>query len=412
MKRRKNKMTGFNESFHYWSTALKKKDEQTGEYPSLPVRGGIMARGSAFEGEPSVETDDWEGHTGSKSIVLASDRTSASAEPQWEQKAMFGEFFEDGWYMLLGSYEKKTVALDGTGSGNVYEWKFYQDLLNPQPLPIATIINGYGAVDNDAITYDNAKMSELKYEINDDGINLTYTFGSDAPILNQANPVRTVGQSLSKLGVRNIHIYIADFGTDLTELTEEQLATYNYGCVISSTNSFNTNLEDFLCLGTPFGKAMKDEGKFENDGELEIQWNEKSQHLIDKWYTGVNDGDVITEDNYFAEILITGTNRNLGKVSGEDVYESFAMYLPKVEITKAWSDLSGDETKTINIEYNLVGNGTVSPVNIDILSQLEDLHWGTPQATQSVQSAPSSSSASDDDSSMDYYWIKDTETNG
>lgn len=403
-------MTGFNEAFHYWSIALKEKDEQTGEYPSVPVRGGIMARGSAFEGEPTVETNDWEGHTGSKSIVIASDRTSASAEPQWEQKAMFGEFFEDGWYMLLGSYEKKTVPLDGNNSGNVYEWKFYQDLVNPQPLPIATIINGYGAVDNDAITYDNAKMSELEYEISDDGINLTYTFGSDAPILNQANPVRTVGQSLSKLGVQNIHIYIADFGTDLTELTEEQLATYDYGCVISSTNSFNTNLEDFLCLGTPFGKAMKDEGKFENDGELEIQWNEKSQHLIDKWYTGVNDGDVITEDNYFAEILITGTNRKLGKVSGADVYESFAMYLPKVEITKAWSDLSGDETKTINIEYNLVGNGTVSPVNIDILSQLEDLHWGTAQATQSVQSSTSSQATpTGDDSSMDYYWVKDTE---
>ena len=405
-------MTGFNESFHYWSIALKEKDEQTGEYPSLPVRGGIMARGSAFEGEPSVEMSDWEGHTGSKSIVLASDRTSASAEPQWEQKAMFGEFFEDGWYMLLGSYENKEVELDD--DSKVYEWKFYQDLVNPTGLPIATIINGYGAVDNDAITYDNAKMSELEYEISDDGINLTYTFGSDAPILNQANPVRTVGQSLSKLGVQNIHIYIADFGTDLTELTEEQLATYDYGCVISSTNSFNTNLEDFLCLGTPFGKAMKDEGKFENDGELEIQWNEKSQHLIDKWYTGVNDGDVITEDNYFAEILITGTNRKLGELDSEDVYESFAMYLPKVEITKAWSDLSGDETKTINIEYNLVGNGTVSPVNIDILSQLEELHWGTPQATQSVQSTPSSSSASDDDSSMGYYWIKDEEetTNG
>ena len=403
-------MTGYNESFHYWSIALKEKDEQTGEYPSTPVRGGVMARGSSFEGEPNVEMEDWEGHDGSKSIVLASDRTQASAEPQWEQKAMFGEFFEDGWYMLLGSYENKEVELDD--DSKVYEWKFYQDLVNPTGLPIATIINGYGAVDNDAITYDNAKMSELEYEISDDGINLTYTFGSDAPILNQANPVRTVGQSLSKLGVQNIHIYIAYFGTDLTELTEEQLATYDYGCVISSSNSFNTNLEDFLCLGTPFGKAMKDEGKFENDGELEIQWIEKSQHLIDKWYTGVNDGDVITEDNYFAEILITGTNRKLGELDGEDVYESFAMYLPKVEVTKAWSDLSGDETKTINIEYNLVNNGTVSPVNIDILSQLEDLHWGTPQATQSVQSAPSSSTASDDDSSMDYYWIKDTETNG
>lgn len=401
-------MTGYNQSFHYWSIALKKKDE-TGEYPSLPVRGGIMARGSAFEGEPNVETDDWEAHDGSKSIVIASDRTSASAEPQWEQKAMFGEFFEDGWYMLLGSYNKKTVALDGNGSGNVYEWKFYQDLINPTPLPVATIINGYGAVENDAITYDNAKMSELEYEISDDGINLTYTFGSDAPILNQANPVRTVGQSLSKLGVQNIHIYISDFGVGLNELTEEQLATYDYGCVVSSSNSFNTNLEDFLCLGTPFGKAMKDEGKFENDGELEIQWNEKSQHLIDKWYTGANDGDMVTENNYFAEILITGTNRKLGQVSGADVYESFAMYLPKVEITKAWSDLSGDETKTIQVEYNLVNNGTVSPVNIDILSQLEDLHWGTPQATQSVQSNTSSQvTPTGDDSSMDYYWVKDT----
>lgn len=401
-------MTGYNQSFHYWSIALKKKDE-TGEYPSLPVRGGIMARGSAFEGEPNVETDDWEAHDGSKSIVIASDRTSASAEPQWEQKAMFGEFFEDGWYMLLGSYDKKTVALDGAGSGNVYEWKFYQDLVNPTPLPVATIINGYGAVDNDAITYDNAKMSELEYEISDDGINLTYTFGSDAPLLNQANPVRTVGQSLSKLGVQNIHIYISDFGVGLNELTEEQLATYDYGCVVSSSNSFNTNLEDFLCLGTPFGKAMKDEGKFENDGELEIQWNEKSQHLIDKWYTGANDGDMVTENNYFAEILITGTNRKLGQVSGADVYESFAMYLPKVEITKAWSDLSGDETKTIQVEYNLVNNGTVSPVNIDILSQLEDLHWGTPQATQSVQSNTSSQvTPTGDDSSMDYYWVKNT----
>lgn len=402
-------MTGYNQSFHYWSIALKRKEELTGEYPSLPVRGGIMARGSAFEGEPNVETDDWEAHDGSKSIVIASDRTSASAEPQWEQKAMFGEFFEDGWYMLLGSYDKKTVALDGDGSGNVYEWKFYQDLVNPTPLPIATIINGYGAVENDAITYDNAKMSELEYEISDDGINLTYTFGSDAPILNQANPVRTVGQSLSKLGVQNIHIYIGDFGVGLNELTEEQLATYDYGCVVSSSNSFNTNLEDFLCLGTPFGKAMKDEGKFENDGELEIQWNEKSQHLIDKWYTGANDGNMVTENNYFAEILITGTNRKLGEVSGADVYESFAMYLPKVEITKAWSDLSGDETKTIQVEYNLVNNGTVSPVNIDILSQLEDLHWGTPQATQSVQSNTSSQvTPTGDDSSMDYYWVKDT----
>ncbi|MBP5421384.1 MAG: hypothetical protein J6Y78_02965, partial [Paludibacteraceae bacterium] len=67
-------MTGYNQSFHYWSIALKEKDEITGEYPSVPVRGGIMARGSAFQGEPNMETDDWEGHDGSKSIKLASDR--------------------------------------------------------------------------------------------------------------------------------------------------------------------------------------------------------------------------------------------------------------------------------------------------------------------------------------------------
>jgi len=400
-------MAGYNQSFHYWSIALKQKDQVTGEYPSVPVRGGIMARGSAFQGEPAMDTSDWEAHDGSKSIKLASDRTQVSAEPQWEQKAMFGEFFEDGWYMLLGSQEKKEVTLDD--DSKVYEWKFYQDLVNPTELPLATIINGYSAVENDAVTYDNAKMSELEYEINNDGINLTYTFGSNAPILNQANPLRTVGQSLSKLGVQNIKVYIADFGTGLTELDEQELAVYDYGCIVSSSNSFNTNLEDFLCLGTPFGKGIKDEGAFENDGSLEIQWNPLSQHLIDKWYTGVNDGTTVTENNYFAEILITGTNRKLGELDSEDVYESFSMYLPKVEITNAWSDMSGDETKTINIEYGLVNNGSVSPVNIDIVSQLEDLHWGTPQASVSVQSTPSGGASVDDDSSQPYYWIKDEE---
>jgi hypothetical protein len=86
------------------------------------------------------------------------------------------------------------------------------------------------------------------------------------------------------------------------------------------------------------------------------------------------------------------------------------MYLPKVEITKAWSDLSGDETKTINIEYGLVNNGSVSPVNIDIVSQLQDLHWGTPQATVSVQTTGTSGNeGADGESSQPYYWIKDTE---
>ena len=398
-------MSGYNESFHYWSVALKRDKN------SNPCRGGVMARGSSFEGEPSMETSEWEAHDGSKSIVLANDRTSVSAEPQWEQKAMFGEFFEDGWYMLLGSEDNKSVTVkDAEGQDKtIYEWKFYQDLINPTELPYATIINGYSAVENDAITYDNAKMSELEYEISDDGINLTYTFGSNAPILNQRNPVRTVGQSLSKLGVNNIKVYIADFGTELDNLEEVELANYDYGCVVSSTNTFNTNLEDTLCLGTRFGKAIKDEGRFENEGELEIQWNERSQHLIDKWYTGSADGTTVSEENCFMEILITGTNRKLGTLQGEDIYESFAMYLPKVEVTKAWSDLSGDETKTINIEYGLVTNGTVSPVNIDIVSELADLHWGTPQASESVQGAneTSGNTGATGDSSMDYYWIKD-----
>lgn len=393
-------MSGYNESFHFWSVALKS------DPTSLPVRGGIMARGSAFEGEPNMETSEFEGHDGSKSIVIANDRTSVTAEPQWEQKAMFGEFFEDAWFMLLGSSDKQTVALDGSGSGNVYEWKFFQDLINPTELPVATIINGYSAVDNDAITYDNAKMSELQMEINDDGINMTYTFGSNAPLLNQRNPVRTVGESLSKLGTNNIKVYIADFGTGLTDLTEVQLASYDYGCVVSSSNTFNTNLEDHMCLGTPFGKQLKDEGKFENDGSLEIQWNTESQKLIDKWYTGSANGTKVSEENCFMEILITGTNRLLGEVDETPVYESFAMYLPKIEITKAWSDLSGDETKTIQIEYGLVNNGTVSPVNIDIVSKLADLHYGTPQATESVQGTSQvTDSNTSGDSSMDYYWI-------
>ena len=56
------------------------------------------------------------------------------------------------------------------------------------------------------------------------------------------------------------------------------------------------------------------------------------------------------------------------------------MYFPKVELMKAWSDLSGDDTKTINVEYNLANNGTVSPVKVKFISNTAELTYGVETA--------------------------------
>lgn len=360
-------------SFHGWYIGL--KDKIDGAYkPSTSLASNYhMARGSDFEGEPEFETSDFEANCGEATTLLGSDRTSASSNPTWEQKAIFGEFFEEAWYMLLGGEPTITpIEEDGADAPVGYHWVIEK---GATALPLATIKNSYFYDGGSTVIYNNAKMSNLQMEFDDEGINMTYEFASDVASPNNPNPLsKDIPSTLSKLGTNNFKVYIGDYGSGIYDIEEEVISedASAYDCVTEGSLEFDNNLDDFICLGTPFGQSFKDEGDFTGEHELEIKWTGNNQGIIGKWVTGTANGTQATEQSYYAEVLLVGQGKKLGTVDNVDVYEKFLLYMPKVEITKAWSDLSGNETKTISIEFKIVSSGQ-SPVHIEIDTTYEKL---------------------------------------
>lgn len=396
----------FSLTFHRWSLAI------IPEGVNGPVYGGIMARGTKFDGNTKVDDTEYQGHMGTKTLTLQNDRTAVTAEPQYTHGAIFGELFEDYWKLLLGgSDEPVTVATAVPGTGettfNVYKWKFYQDLVNGGELPRCTLINAYNGVSksaNDARIYDNALMSEFGLTIDDKGIELQPKFSSNAPIINQPNPTMTTASELSKLGLSNVKVYMCDpesiTGFNLLTIWEdaqnevtttvgttgkkpsELLDLYLYGCVLSSENTWKTNPSEDACIGNKFGTSSADPGAFEDEGKLEVLWNANSKIIMNKWYTGTADGTDPTDQSCFQQILITMGGRTLAKKGAtveitKDINEYCNVYMPNIEITDAQSDESGDDTKTIKLEYGVRELGTVSPVTVTMQSKLAALHYGT-----------------------------------
>lgn len=346
---------------------------------------GIMVRGSDFKGEPNLKEEDWEANCGGASNLIGSDRVSADSEPEWEQKVVFGEFFEDAFYMLLGDAQISPV----TGNDNIKHWVISKE---GTKLPVATIRNAFYYDNNTdpykTTIYDNAKMSELEIGFDDKGLTQTNKLSSNAPIINSRNPVeKTLSAYLSKAGLNDFKVYMAEVGTGMYDLVSNEVVddklTNDIECLISGKSSFNNNLDDFACLGTAFGKNVKDAGNFEAEGELELKWNSSGQGLngsktiIDKWFDTDAPDTVegrhdlkLTDKTRNVELLIVCNN----KVENNEVTESFAIYYPKVQITKAWSDNSGDDTKKVNVEYKVVSNGTTSPVIVDIITGYQSIN--------------------------------------
>lgn len=368
--------------FHAWYEGLKAKVNGEYKHNNTLATTYHMVRGTDFEGEPIIDTDEWECNSGSSTTKMGNDRTSASAEPTWEMKPIFGEFLEEGFYGLLGDVNAKSdrvVNLDSPVGKKAYNWVIQK---STDPLPLFTLKNSYFITNGKSIIYDNAKLSEYKFEFDDKGVTLTPTFSSDAPLLNQPLPSsKDVPTTLSKLGVNNFKVFIGDYGSEIYDIENAEISEdiTPFDCTIKGSLNASNNLDDFACIGNTFGESNKDETEFTCEGELEIKYNVGSdgmggsKSLIDKWYAESDDGYVhISQDNYFAEVLLIGKNRLLGTKDGEDIYEQLLIYLPKVDMTKAWSQLSGSDTKTIELEFETVSSSQ-TPMYVNIVSETEKL---------------------------------------
>lgn len=329
-----------------------------------------MTRGTDFDGEPNIDTSDFEANCGEATTVLGSDRTGASSSPSWQQKAIFGEFFEEAIYMLLGSKTTTELIED-----KAYKWTF--DIAN-EPRPLATIKNSYFANGGDTFIFDNAKMSTWEMKFSNDGVDMTYEFESDVASPNHTNPVdKNIPTTLSKLGVANFKVYVADVGSNLYDITQDLINDDfdPYECVTEGNVKFDNNLDDFTCIGQKMGKSNKDEGDFKGEGALTLKWNGSNKDVISKWLTGSSNGTDFSEDSFYVEVLIVAKGKKLGATSDTepvDIFEEFLCYMPKVEVTKAWSPLSGNDTKTIDMEYQTVANAS-APVHMKVVSAYEKL---------------------------------------
>lgn len=366
----------FSKTYHAWLFTLKQL-LPSGEYPDYPVAGGIIVRGTDFESGTEIESEDFEGHTGTDTLVIQSDRTKAVSAPQYKHGVLFGECIEEYCYMVTGSHDPVVPAV--TGATTAKKWRFFKDVVNPKPLPVATLINQYAATLRDARIYDNAMMDELGIELSDNGWEVTCNYKSDAEIPNQPNQPRTIAPVLRKLGKEDVKIYVAPVGV---ELNDSNKADYEYDCALSNSITLKNNLEDSDCLNTPFGKNVADKGKFEIEGDMEIKWNPKAAFLEDEWYTGQPHGVHVTTESLFKQILIEAKGGLIETVEeGGDtipVHASFSIHLPKVEITNVDpGNLSGDDKKTLKVEYQLRDNNTGTPIEFNIISDLAALHYGT-----------------------------------
>ena len=372
--------TSYSESFHSWGLGLKEQNAD-GTSVDYPVTAMIMARGTDFEHNTEFETDDYEGHSGTKTLVLQSDRKTVTAEPEYSHGVVFGECQEEYWFLTLGSYERTKYGTANDLSSSDLEaeddfavqWVFSQDLSDPKPLPRCTLTNQYMMTNRDAVIFDDCMMNEYSISVSNDGITCNPKFKSSAPLMNQPNQLLNTAPKLNKLGKDDIRVYIVDTNVAFDSLTSEQKSALQYDCIMSLEMNFNNNIEDSECLNTEFGKNSGDEGKFEGDGNIELKWNPTSAFLIDEYYSGAKHGVRPTTEPLFKQIIVEMYGSVIGETQDRNMIR---IKLPKVEITNADSGMSGDETKTLQVEYSIRENGSVSPVETTIVSALRELHYG------------------------------------
>lgn len=371
--------TSYNTSFHCWGLGLKER-QSDGTFEDTPVTAMIMCRGTDFSQNVEFATDDYEGHSGTKTLVLQSDRTAVTSAPEFSHGLVLGEAQEEYWYMLLGTATPTTTAgaaitstILNSDTVTPIKWVFQQDLQNPQILPRATLTNQYMMTKMDATVYDDCVLNEYTIKAGDDGVSCDLKFKSSAPYMNQPNQLINTPVGLNKLGKEDIRVYILDTTVNFASLSDSQKKALQYDCILSLEMNFNNNFDDSPCLNTGFGKFAGDEGQFEADGNFEIKWNLNSAYLEDEWYSGSKHGVRATTDPLFKQVIVEIYGKTIGETTERNMIQ---IRFPKVEITNVDVPKSGNETKTLTVDYAIRENGNTSPVITTIISPLKQLHYG------------------------------------
>ncbi|MBS7257399.1 MAG: hypothetical protein KIG63_03005 [Methanobrevibacter sp.] len=362
-----------NLSYHYWGLGVRglELDEEAD-----PL---VMVRGSEFNHEREIETEDDEGHMGTATIRMSSYRTKASANPSFTDKCRYKEGWEDMFLLLLGSDDgtlnhairKQAVS----GAEGVFEYTFKINVASPQDPYFATLYNGFAKTSTDAYKYEDALLSEFELSgSNEEAPTYTSTFATNYPKVNQTNPARVFPATTVFPKSADVKLYIAPQGT----YTEESIKQYEYPCYLDWSLSVNNNIESVPCSGDDFGESTKVLGNREGEVNITLPWTSATKFLEKEFETGSAEGTTVTTNNDVKTIWVVMENTTIG--STDKKYKT-VIKVPQVVLTSVYSEQSGSDAKNISLEGNIEESGTDSFMEVTITTDLADLHIDNTKTT-------------------------------
>lgn len=351
-----------NLSYHYWYLGVQGQELDEEADPL------VLVRGSEFNHEREIEMEDDEGHMGTATTRMSSYRTKATANPSYTDKCRYKEGWEDIWLLLLGSDDGTGAIRKETVATGVYKYTFKVNTDHPQDPYLCNLVNGFAKTEGDAYRYDNCLLSEFECTgSNEEAPTYTATFSSNYPRVNQTNPARVIPRQTVFPKSADVSVYIAPQG----QLTDQNLNDYEYPCYLEWSFNVNNNLESVPCSGDEFGESTKVLGNREGEVSITVPWTNATKHLEKVFETGAIDGETVTSDNDEKTIWFIMNN---GKIGETNYSYQTTIKIPQVVVTSAYSEQSGTDAKQIELNGNIEENGQDSFIEVEIITDLADLH--------------------------------------
>lgn len=333
-------MASKSNALHFAGIGLKDSDHPDYTYP------GVFVKFTEFSGNKEIESETDEGHTGRRTLNLGEARSRASASPEISDRFRLNQGLEDFCYHALGTMVETAVVASGSNSAS------YKQEITPNVtsnLPEVHILHGFNDDTQGCRIYKNGISSELTFTMNsEDAPTLQASYITDYPVFGDDSSVvsPTFGAYLPKaLKSSNLSVYFAPKSSVINE-TDDKI-----DCLTDSEVTINNNTEASICAGVEFGESNKDIQNLEVTGSMTLRYAGKDIERL--FATNAYDGEKVSEESlqgalrwkYVAEYADPAN-------AGKTIPLLFQIDIPNATITNAESSESGDDTKTISIEFS------------------------------------------------------------
>lgn len=356
-------------TYHYWGMG----------YDDSSKGLQVLTRGTEFDHQKEIATEDDEGHMGTATTKMSTYRSSATAAPSWTDKTRYKEGWEDIWYLLLGSEDLTTKQVrksEVDGVTGVYDYIFAINASAPQDPLFCSVYNGFAKTDNDAFIYENCLLDELELTgSNEEAPTYQVTFQSNYPKFQQKNPARVFPKKTVFTKPSQVTLYIAPQGE---YTTVDELKDYEYPCFIEWSVNVKNNIETQPCSSDDFGTSTKVLGNRESEVSITLPWTKATKFLEYQFMGNTKDSTNVSEENDVKTVWIVMKSAEIltAEGTGTGTYYTTTIKIPEIVLTAGDSDQAGDDAKQLVLEGQIQENGTDSFIQTEIRTDLANLHVG------------------------------------